>query len=107
MALDNLDGQFTVVLGGPFLKKFYSIYDVDNYKIGFALAALVPYLILEMVWGFDISLGTSNTEESKMGIFYLYIFVPIIGYAIAAFLLFTHTFGRQEHADVESTLRDT
>ena len=76
-------------------------------KIGFALAALVPYLILEMVWGFDISLGTSNTEESKMGIFYLYTFIPIIGYAIAAFLLFTHTFGRQEHADVESTLRDT
>ena len=38
MALNDLDGQFTVVLGGPFLKKYYSIYDVDNYKIGFALA---------------------------------------------------------------------
>jgi hypothetical protein len=38
MALDNLNDKFTVVLGGPFLKKFYSIYDVDNYKIGFALA---------------------------------------------------------------------
>jgi hypothetical protein len=38
LALDNLTDKFTVVLGGPFLKKYYSIYDVDNYKIGFALA---------------------------------------------------------------------
>ncbi|MDA1342083.1 MAG: MFS transporter [Proteobacteria bacterium] len=75
-------------------------------KIGFALAAAVPYLILEMVWGFDISLRTSNTEVSKMGIFYLYTFIPIIGYALAAYLLFTHTFGRQEHADIQSNLRD-
>ena len=37
-ALDNLMDKFTVVLGGPFLKKFYSIFDVDNYRIGFALA---------------------------------------------------------------------
>jgi hypothetical protein len=37
-ALDNLNRKFTIILGGPFLKKFYSIYDVDNYKIGFALA---------------------------------------------------------------------
>jgi hypothetical protein len=37
-AFDDLDGKFTIILGGPFLKKFYSIYDVDNYKIGFALA---------------------------------------------------------------------
>ena len=37
-ALDNLSEKFTIVLGGPFLKKYYTIYDVDNYKIGFALA---------------------------------------------------------------------
>jgi len=36
--LDNIKKKFSVVLGGPFLKKFYTIYDVDNYKIGFATA---------------------------------------------------------------------
>ena len=47
-------------------------------KVGFALAAVVPYLVLELVWGFDITLGTDNTESSKMAIFYIYTFVPII-----------------------------
>jgi hypothetical protein len=37
-ALNFLKNKFTVVLGAPFLKKFYTIYDIDNYKIGFALA---------------------------------------------------------------------
>ena len=40
-------------------------------KIGFALAAVVPYLVLELYWGFDISLGTANSESSKMAIYYI------------------------------------
>lgn len=37
-ALDFSTQKFTIVLGGPFLKKFYTIYDLDNSKIGLALA---------------------------------------------------------------------
>ena len=38
-------------------------------KVGFALAAVVPYVVLEMLWGFDISLGMENSSSSKMAIF--------------------------------------
>ena len=34
----NSDNKKTFILGLPFLKKFYSIFDRDNKKIGFALA---------------------------------------------------------------------
>ena len=73
-------------------------------KIGFALAAVVPYLVLELYWGFDISLGTSNTESSKMAIYYIYTFVPIISYSIASYLLFTHSLGREDHEKIKSQL---
>ena len=73
-------------------------------KIGFALAAVVPYLVLELYWGFDISLGTANSESSKMAIYYIYTFVPIISYSIAAYLLFTHSLGREDHEKIKSKL---
>ena len=38
-------------------------------KVGFALAAVIPYLVLEMLWGFDISMGIENSTSSKMAIF--------------------------------------
>jgi hypothetical protein len=47
-------------------------------KIGFALAAVVPYVVLEFLWEFDISLGIENSTSSKMAIFYIYTFGPII-----------------------------
>ena len=75
-------------------------------KIGFALAAVIPYLVLEMLWGFDISLGVDNSSSSKMGIFYIYTFVPIISYSIAAYLLFSHSLGREEHAKIKSNLQN-
>ena len=75
-------------------------------KIGFALAAVVPYLILELYWGFDISLGTSNTESSKMAIYYIYTFVPIISYSLASYLLFTHSLGREDHKKIKSKLNN-
>ena len=75
-------------------------------KIGFALAAVVPYLILELYWGFDISLGVSNTESSKMAIYYIYTFVPIISYSIASYLLFTHSLGREDHKKIKSKLNN-
>jgi hypothetical protein len=39
MQIDNMNnnGQ-TIILGLPFLKKYYNIFDRDNKKIGFALA---------------------------------------------------------------------
>ena len=74
-------------------------------KLGFALAAMVPYLALELLWGFDISLGIANTESSKMAIFYIWIFVPILSYGIAAFMLFTHSLGRNEHKQIKESLR--
>ena len=73
-------------------------------KIGFALAAVLPYLVLELYWGFDISIGTSNSESSKMAIYYIYTFVPIISYSIASYLLFTHSLGREDHEKIKSEL---
>ena len=75
-------------------------------KIGFALAAFLPYLVLEMVWGFDISLGIENSYSSKMAIFYIYTFVPIISYSIAAYLLFSHSLSREEHAKIKADLKN-
>ena len=73
-------------------------------KVGFALAAVVPYLVLEIVWGFDITLGTENTDSSKMAIFYIYTFVPIVSYCIAAYMLFSHSLGRDEHEKIKSVM---
>ena len=73
-------------------------------KVGFALAAVIPYLVLELVWGFDITLGTDNTESSKMAIFYIYTFVPIVSYCIAAYMLFSHSLGRDEHEKIKSVI---
>ena len=75
-------------------------------KVGFALAAVVPYLVLEIVWGFDITLGTDNTESSKMAIFYIYTFVPIICYSIASYMLFSHSLGRDEHEKIKSVMEE-
>ena len=75
-------------------------------KVGFALAAVVPYLVLELVWGFDITLGTENTEASKMAIFYIYTFVPIICYSIASHMLFSHSLGRDEHEKIKSVMEE-
>ena len=75
-------------------------------KVGFALAAVIPYLVLELVWGFDITLGTDNTESSKMAIFYIYTFVPIVSYCIAACMLFSHSLGRDEHEKIKSVMEE-
>ena len=75
-------------------------------KVGFALAAVIPYLVLELVWGFDITLGTDNTESSKMAIFYIYTFVPIVSYCIAAYMLFSHPHGRDEHEKIKSVMEE-
>ncbi len=75
-------------------------------KVGFALAAVIPYLILEMLWGFDISIGIENSKSSKMAIFYIYTFVPIISYSIAAYLLFSHSLSREEHARIKANLQN-
>ena len=75
-------------------------------KVGFALAAVVPYLVLEIFWGFDINLGVENTESSKMAIFYIYTFVPIICYSIASYMLFSHSLGRDEHEKIKSVMEE-
>jgi Na+/melibiose symporter-like transporter len=75
-------------------------------KVGFALAAVIPYLVLEMLWGFDISIGIENSNSSKMAIFYIYTFVPIISYSIAAYLLFSHSLSREEHARIKANLQN-
>src|SRR5210317_1189913 len=72
---------------------------------GFAFAAFLPYLVLELLWGFDISLGVENTNSSKMAILYIYTFVPIISYSMAAYLLFSHSLSREEHAKIKINLQ--
>jgi len=73
-------------------------------KVGFGLAAVIPYLVLELIWGFDINLGVENTESSKMAIFYIYTFVPIVCYTIASYMLFSHSLGRDEHEKIKSVM---
>ena len=75
-------------------------------KVGFALAAVIPYLALEIFWGFDIALGIANSSSSKIAIFYIYTFVPIISYSIAAYLLFSHSLSREEHAKIKLNLQN-
>ena len=75
-------------------------------KVGFALAAVIPYLALELIWGFDINLGIDNTESSKMAIFYIYTFVPIVSYCIASYMLFSHSLGREEHEKIKSIMEE-
>ena len=75
-------------------------------KVGFALAAVIPYLALEIFWGFDIALGIANSSSSKIAIFYIYTFVPIISYSIAAYLLFSHSLSREEHAKIKVNLQN-
>ena len=40
-----------------------------------------------------------------MAIFYIYTFVPIVSYSIAAYLLFSHSLSREEHAKIKSNLQ--
>ena len=75
-------------------------------KVGFALAAVIPYLALEIFWSFDIALGIANSSSSKIAIFYIYTFVPIISYSIAAYLLFSHSLSREEHAKIKLNLQN-
>jgi len=75
-------------------------------KVGFALAAVIPYLALEIFWGFNIALGIANSSSSKIAIFYIYTFVPIISYSIAAYLLFSHSLSREEHAKIKLNLQN-
>ncbi|MDG1184216.1 MAG: MFS transporter [SAR86 cluster bacterium] len=75
-------------------------------KVGFGLAAVIPYLVLELIWGFDIKLGVENTESSKMAIFYIYTFVPIVCYTIASYMLFSHSLGRDEHEKIKSAIEE-
>jgi len=75
-------------------------------KVGFALAAVIPYLALEIFWGFDIAIGIANSSSSKIAIFYIYTFVPIISYSIAAYLLFSHSLSREEHAKIKLNLQN-
>ena len=76
-------------------------------KVGFGLAAVIPYLVLELLWGFDINLGVDNTESSKMAIYYIYTFVPIVCYSIASYMLFTHSLGREEHEQIKSSIKES
>ena len=76
-------------------------------KVGFGLAAVIPYLVLELIWGFDINLGVDNTESSKMAIYYIYTFVPIVCYCIASYMLFSHSLGREEHEKIKSSIKES
>ena len=101
--LENIEVKLTVEVGENISGTVFSFLTTLT-KIGFALAAVLPYLVLELYWGFDISIGTSNTESSKMAIYYIYTFVPIISYSIASYLLFTHSLGREDHEKIKSEL---
>jgi len=39
-----------------------------------------------------------------MAIFYIYTFVPIVSYCIAAYMLFSHSLGRDEHKKIKSVM---
>ena len=56
-------------------------------KFGNAFAASIPYLILGLFSVFDPVLGLDNTRESLDLLWNLYIFIPIICYTLAAFII--------------------
>jgi GPH family glycoside/pentoside/hexuronide:cation symporter len=65
-------------------------------KIGFSLAAAIPYIILETFVGFEVSLGANNSEFSKAVLWNIYMLVPFFGYAIAGLMIYSHPHSREK-----------
>lgn len=70
-------------------------------KLGFALAAAVPYILLEEFFGFKVELGPQNSDSSKNILWNIYVFVPMFCYLISAVLIWSHPIKREvsEHTN--------
>ena len=64
--------------------------------IGFTFAIAAPYIFLENVLGFDITLGSLNSDTSITGLFYMYHFLPIVCNLVAGFVLLQYTLKRSQ-----------
>mgnify|MGYP005672618413 FL=1 len=73
-------------------------------KIGFTFAIAVPYIFLENVLGFDITLGSLNSDTSITGLFYMYHFLPIVCNLVAGFVLLQYTLKRSQHEIIRNKL---
>jgi len=72
-------------------------------KVGFSLAAAIPYIVLETFIGFEVSLGASNSEFSKTVLWNIYMLVPFFGYALAGLMIYFHPHSRETVADFRSS----
>jgi Na+/melibiose symporter-like transporter len=68
-------------------------------KVGFSLAAAIPYIVLETFIGFEVSLGASNSEFSKTVLWNIYMLVPFFGYALAGLMIYYHPHSRETVTD--------
>ncbi len=73
-------------------------------KIGFTFAIAAPYIFLENVLGFDITLGSLNSDTSITGLFYMYHFLPIVCNLVAGFVLLQYTLKRSQHEIIRNKL---
>ena len=72
-------------------------------KVGFSLAAAIPYIVLETFIGFEVSLGASNSEFSKTVLWNIYMLVPFFGYALAGLMIYFHPHSRETVTDFRSS----
>ena len=73
-------------------------------KVGYTLAVAFPYIFLESVIGFDITLGSDNTEFTKNILLYMYHFIPVICYFLASYLLSKHNISREAHSAIKENI---
>ena len=73
-------------------------------KVGYTLAVAIPYIFLESVIGFDISLGSDNTEFTKDILLYMYHLFPVICFFLASYLLSKHNISREVHSSIKENI---
>ena len=73
-------------------------------KVGFTFAVAFPYIFLESVIGFDITLGSDNTEYTKNTLLYMYHFIPVICFFLASYLLSKHNISREAHTEIKENI---
>ena len=73
-------------------------------KVGYTLAVAFPYIFLESVIGFDITLGSDNSQFTKNTLLYMYHFIPVMCFFLASYLLSKHNISREAHSTIKENI---
>ena len=73
-------------------------------KVGYTLAVAFPYIFLESVIGFDITLGSENSQFTKNTLLYMYHFIPVMCFFLASYLLSKHNISREAHSTIKENI---